>query len=119
MPTITLVQLKEVLHDPSIKGDYVLTDRLWPRGVRKTDMKHIEWYKGASPSTELRKGFHAGDLSPKQFQLAYKKQLDADLESITPLVEKARNHDLHLVTATHDPDTSYLVVLKQAIIDAI
>ena len=116
---INLVQIKDVLHESTPDGYFVLTDRLWPRGVRKVDMEHIEWYKGASPSTELRKGFHAGDLSPKQFQLAYKKQLEAEPQSLAPLIEKAKQQPLYLVTATHDPHTSYLVVLRQAILDAM
>lgn len=115
---IYLAQLKDVLHTPIPDSYLVLTDRLWPRGTRKVDMEHIDWYKAASPSTELRQGFHTGTLSTQQFQLAYKKQLRAEPQVLAPLIEKARQQPVYLVTATRDPNTSYLVVLHQAILDA-
>lgn len=120
MPSlITLARVQDILHDRPTDGYLVFTDRLWPRGISKVDMEHIEWYKDASPSTELRKGFHAGTLSPQKFKIAYKKQLDAEPQFLAPLIEKARQHPLYLLTATHDADTSYLTVLRQSILDAM
>lgn len=120
MPSlITLARVQDILHEAPTTGYLVLTDRLWPRGIRKIDMEHIEWYKDASPSTELRKGFHAGTLSPQKFKLAYKKQLDAEPQVLLPLIEKVRQKPLYLLTATHDADTSYLTVLRQAILEHI
>lgn len=116
---ISLVQMHDVIADPPKTGYVVLTDRLWPRGTRKEALAHVEWYKSASPATELRKGFHAGTLSPAAFKKAYRQQLDADPAQLAPLIAKAREQPLYLVTATHDPNTSYLTVLKQAILDAL
>lgn len=116
---ITLAQIHDVIDQPPTSAYAVLTDRLWPRGIRKEALAHIEWYKGASPSTELRKAFHAGSLTTEAFKRAYKQQLDADPTQIAPLVAKAREQPLCLVTATHDPNTSYLTVLHQAIVDGL
>ncbi|WP_338009998.1 DUF488 domain-containing protein, partial [Sinorhizobium fredii] len=38
-------------------GKRVLVDRVWPRGVRKTDAAIDYWVKELAPSTELRKWF--------------------------------------------------------------
>ncbi|EEG86421.1 hypothetical protein PROPEN_01412 [Proteus penneri ATCC 35198] len=46
--------------DGEHEGYRVLVDRLWPRGVKKTDFHYDEWNKGVAPSTELRKWFHGG-----------------------------------------------------------
>lgn len=116
-PLITLARIQDVLHEAPTTGYLVLTDRLWPRGIRKADMEHIEWYKNASPSAKLRKDFHADTLSPQQFKAAYKKQLDTEPQVLIPLIEKVRQKPLYLLTATHDADTSYLTVLREAILE--
>ena len=54
------IQCKRV-YDPAEDSDgyRVLVDRLWPRGVKKADLVLNEWVKELTPSTELRKAFHA------------------------------------------------------------
>lgn len=117
--TITLSRIYDATHEPSGKAARVLTDRLWPRGLRKDELGDIQWLRDASPSTELRKGFHGGDLPPEQFQQRYQQQLKLDPDSLLPLMRLARKGELQLLTATHDPQTSYLTVLKQAVIQAL
>ena len=36
----------------------ILTDRLWPRGVRKDKLNDVQWCKNISHSTSLRQLFH-------------------------------------------------------------
>ena len=61
------IQCKRV-YDPAEQSDgyRVLVDRLWPRGIKKTDLALDEWDKEITPSTELRKAFHGEvvDLQP-------------------------------------------------------
>ena len=38
-------------------GYRVLVDRLWPRGVKKSDAGLDEWLKDVAPSTELRRWY--------------------------------------------------------------
>ena len=118
--SIQLQQLHHVLAEPNSQLDYVLIDRLWPRGVRKADLESIvHWYKDAAPSPELRKALHDGSLSDAKFRQAYARQLKDDAESLTPLLEKARTGTLCLVTATKNPDSSYLVVLRDALLSSL
>ena len=45
-------------------GARVLVDRLWPRGVRKDELKLTLWLKDIAPSTGLRQWFgHDPDRS--------------------------------------------------------
>jgi uncharacterized protein YeaO (DUF488 family) len=61
--TITLVQkqhlhvqLKQAYASPSPEdGVRVLVDRLWPRGLRKSQAAIDRWVKDVAPSTELRR----------------------------------------------------------------
>lgn len=54
------IQCKRV-YDPAEQSDgyRILVDRLWPRGIKKTDLALDEWDKEITPSTELRKAFTA------------------------------------------------------------
>ena len=38
-------------------GVRILVDRLWPRGLHKSDVKMDLWLKDVAPSTELRQWF--------------------------------------------------------------
>ena len=38
-------------------GIRVLVDRIWPRGIKKTDAKIDIWLKDVAPSTKLRQWF--------------------------------------------------------------
>jgi uncharacterized protein YeaO (DUF488 family) len=54
------VALKRVYAQPSPQdGARVLVDRLWPRGLKKSDAALDAWLKDLAPSNELRKWFHA------------------------------------------------------------
>lgn len=47
------IQCKRV-YDPAEQSDgyRILVDRLWPRGIKKTDLALDEWDKEITPSTE-------------------------------------------------------------------
>lgn len=117
--TITLNRVYDAVHESAGKAARVLTDRLWPRGLSKDELGDIQWLHDASPATELRKGFHSGDISPEHFHRRYQQQLEQNPDSLLPLMTLARKGELQLLTATHDPQTSYLTVLKQAVINAL
>jgi uncharacterized protein YeaO (DUF488 family) len=52
------VRLKRAYLAPSPDdGVRVLVDRLWPRGVRKSDAAIDRWAKDVAPSTDLRRWF--------------------------------------------------------------
>jgi len=56
------VELKRAYDKPSAKdGARVLVDRLWPRGIKKSDARIHVWLRDLAPSTELRQWFHEKD----------------------------------------------------------
>ncbi|MGG4774321.1 DUF488 domain-containing protein [Paenalcaligenes sp. Me52] len=114
---VFLDRIQHAIHHPAVDHPRVLTDRLWPRGLRKEALGDIQWYKEASPSTELRKAFHAGELDVPAFQIAYTKQLLSEASCLDPLLTLLNNGDITLLTATKDASTSYLSVLKAVLLD--
>ncbi len=75
------IQCKRV-YDPAEQSDgyRVLVDRLWPRGIKKTDLALDEWDKEITPSTELRKAFHG-----EAIDFAHFSQRLADIAKKQPL----------------------------------
>ena len=54
-----MLKIKRVYDDESQQdGKRYLVDGVWPRGVKKEDLDHDEWYKELSPSSDLRKWFN-------------------------------------------------------------
>ncbi|MGO4690698.1 DUF488 domain-containing protein [Glaciibacter sp. 2TAF33] len=53
-----VVEIKRV-YEPAVPGDgcRILVDRIWPRGISRTNAHVEEWLKDVAPSTELRTRF--------------------------------------------------------------
>jgi len=113
------VVLKRVYEQPSPHdGARVLVDRLWPRGLKKTDVALDAWLKDLAPSNELRKRFHAHPLQWGKFRQRYLKELSSELanEALQQLYElqKARRR-LTLLFASKNEEHNNAVVLKQLV----
>lgn len=94
-------------------GVRVLVDRLWPRGVAK-DAAHVdEWPKGLTPSSELRRWYHAGEGSYEDFARRYEAELAAPAaaELLDRVRQLADEGDVTLLTASKSPDRSHATVL--------
>ncbi len=53
---MTKIQLKRVYNPPRHSDGYrVFVDRLWPRGMKKSDFVPDEWAKEVAPTPGLRK----------------------------------------------------------------
>lgn len=70
-------------------GVRVLCDRLWPRGVKKDALKYDVWAKEITPSSEIRKLWHHGEMPYEGFSEAYIEELDAS-DGAAAFVKKCR-----------------------------
>lgn len=97
-------------------GDYlVLVDRLWPRGIRKVDLKLDEWDKDIAPSTELRKWFNHEPEKWDEFKTRYLTELKPRAAELQRLAKIAAAKHLVLVYSAKNTEINQAVVLKQAI----
>ena len=113
------VALKRAYNKP-LKGDgcRVLVDRLWPRGLKKTEAKIDVWLRDLAPSNELRKWFHAHRDHWEEFCRRYLRELrsPAAASSLDQLYQcLARSGRLTLVFASKDEEHNNAVVLKELI----
>lgn len=93
-------------------GYRVLVDRLWPRGIKKTDLHYDEWNKEVAPETELRKWFHANTDKFAEFERRYRQALEEKPEFWRPLVVKAGQGNLTLLFSAKDKEHNQAKVLK-------
>ena len=113
------VALKRVYAEPSPHdGTRVLVDRLWPRGLKKSEAALDAWLKELAPSNELRRWFHARPQLWSKFREKYLKELttEAANTALQRLYELQKQHRrLTLLFASRNEERNNALVLKQLI----
>ncbi len=108
------VRLKRAYEPPDpADGMRVLVDRLWPRGVKKSEAAIDVWLKEVAPSTALRQWFGHDPAKWEEFQQRYRAELSHSvaLKELRELV--ARNQRTTLVFGASDADHNNAVVLRK------
>ena len=93
-------------------GTRVRVDRLWPRGLKKTDARIDLWLPEVAPSPELRRWYGHDPARWAEFQRRYHAELDAHPEPVEKLRALARKGPLTLLFAARDPERNNPVALK-------
>src|SRR5690606_24873851 len=93
-------------------GLRVLVDRLWPRGVSKTQANIDVWLKEVAPSPDLRIWFGHEPERFAEFSTQYRSELDNNpaVERIEQL--ESYNKTVTLLYAAKDPTINHAVVLQ-------
>jgi uncharacterized protein YeaO (DUF488 family) len=110
------VRIRRVYEPPEPEdGARVLVDRLWPRGLAKDAARLDEWPKALTPSTELRRWYHAGERSYDEFARRYEAELAAPeaAELLDHVRDLASKGDVTLLTASKSPEESHAAVLAR------
>jgi uncharacterized protein YeaO (DUF488 family) len=108
-----MIQLKRA-YDPPAKSDGTryLVERLWPRGVKKENLRIDAWLKDVAPSTELRKWFAHDPAKWPEFQRRYFAELESNPDACEPILGAARSGPVTLVYSSHDTEHNNAVALK-------
>ncbi len=110
------VTVKRVYEKPARGDGYrVLVDRLWPRGLSKSEAALDSWLRNLAPSDELRHWFHARPENWLTFRKRYLKELAAPeaaevLDELYRLARRKKN--LTLLFASKNEHQNNAVVLK-------
>jgi uncharacterized protein YeaO (DUF488 family) len=115
------IQLKRAYEPASASDGYrVLVERLWPRGVKKTDLRLDAWLKDIAPSPELRRWFGHEPSRFKEFAARYRLELRRSpaAEAVAALSLRASEEPVTLVYAAHDQIHNGAVVLRGELEDA-
>lgn len=109
-----IIRIKRVYEPPSNEdGHRILVDRLWPRGLSKSEAKFHCWLKEIAPSTELRKWYGHDPEKWLEFKRRYFSELDAHTDAIKELLEIAREGTVTLVYSSKEQHLNNAFALKE------
>ena len=112
------VKISRAYDEPGARdGVRILVDGLWPRGVKKTDLKISAWEKSIAPSKALRTWYGHDPAKWPEFRKRYRKELAEPprREALDRLVNMARQGTLTLVFGARDAEHSNAAVIAEAI----
>ena len=101
------------------KGPVFLVDRMWPRGIRKEDLKLDGWVSDIAPSPDLRLWFGHIPERFEEFRTRYRQELDRRPDAVRPLLEAARQGPITLLYAAKDTEHNNAVVLRDYLRDRL
>jgi uncharacterized protein YeaO (DUF488 family) len=111
-----MFKLKRVYEKPSRDDGFrVLVERLWPRGLKKDEVKYDLWLKDVAPSSELRKWFSHDPEKWKDFERRYREELQEQTDAVKLLKQKGREGTVTLLFSSHDEEHNNAVALKKYI----
>jgi len=114
------IKLKRAYSSPSAgDGTRILIDRLWPRGVRKSDAAIDRWIKGIAPSTALRKWFGHKPARWQEFCRRYAAEIHDNADQLAELRAEARKGQVTLVFGARDELHNDAVVLRNVLLGRV
>ena len=111
------IKLKRV-YEPAEADDglRILVDRIWPRGIKKSDLKYDIWAKDVTPSSEARQFFHADPSGNwDRFSEMYREELRVS-DALRKLADQIRGSGFSTVTLLYgfrNPVRNHAVILKE------
>lgn len=95
------------------QGFRILVDRLWPRGIKKEELKADLWLKDVAPSNDLRKWFNHDPARWDEFKRRYFRELESRQSAIDSIVEKTKDGDIILLYGARDDKHNNAAALKE------
>ena len=111
------VRLKRAYAPPAAEdGLRVLVDRIWPRGLRKSDAAINKWMKEVAPTTNLRRWFAHDPDRWNEFRRRYRAELADNAVLVNELRELAHKGTVTLIYAARDELHNQAVVLRDVVL---
>jgi uncharacterized protein YeaO (DUF488 family) len=97
-------------------GTRILVDRLWPRGLKKSDAAIDRWLKDIAPSTALRKWFAHDPARWPEFRRRYAAEIRRHPDLLAELRAIARKGPVTLIFSARDELRNDAVVLRNVLL---
>ncbi len=110
-----MIRVKRVYDPPDpADGVRVLVDRVWPRGLKRTELQLDYWFPEVAPSSPLRKWFGHDPTKWEEFRQRYQKELESEEKKgvLTKLLHWAKSGSLTLLYSARDPKHNQALVLR-------
>jgi uncharacterized protein YeaO (DUF488 family) len=109
------IHLKRI-YEPGSRDDgfRIFVDRLWPRGLKKSEAGVDLWLREIAPTTELRKWFNHDPQRWTEFVADYNFQLKKNEKVANELIDLIKIHKkVSLLYAAKDEEHNNALVLKR------
>jgi uncharacterized protein YeaO (DUF488 family) len=97
-------------------GTRILVDRLWPRGLKKSDAAIDRWLKDIAPSTALRQWFAHDPARWPEFRRRYAAEIRRHPDQLAELRAIARKGPVTLIFSARDELRNDAVVLRNVLL---
>jgi uncharacterized protein YeaO (DUF488 family) len=97
-------------------GTRILVDRLWPRGLKKSDAAIDRWLKDIAPSTALRQWFAHDPARWPEFRRRYAAEIRRHPDQLAELRAIARKGPVTLIFSARDELRNDAVVLRHVLL---
>ena len=106
--------LAKRVYEPAAKSDgfRVLVDRLWPRGLSKSEATLDLWLPDLGPSTALRQWFNHDPARWSEFQRRYHAELNGKTALLATIKEQVKTRPVTLLYSTKDEQHNQAVALQ-------
>jgi len=94
-------------------GKRILVERLWPRGLKKTEAKIDEWLKDVAPSTELREWYSHDPSKWIEFKKRYWKELETKKDVVLRLAKESKENKVTFVFDSKEEKLNNANALKE------
>jgi uncharacterized protein YeaO (DUF488 family) len=97
-------------------GTRILVDRLWPRGLKKSDAAIDRWLKDIAPSTALRQWFAHDPARWPEFRRRYAAEIRRHPDQLAELRAIAGKGPVTLIFSARDELRNDAVVLRNVLL---
>ena len=106
--------LAKRVYEPAAKSDgfRVLVDRLWPRGLSKSDARLDLWVPDLGPSTTLRQWFNHDPARWAEFRRRYHAELKEKKALLATITEQAKTRRVTLLYSAKDEQHNQDIALQ-------
>ena len=111
---VIMIKIKRTYDKPETEDGFRrLVDRIWPRGLKKTDVQMDLWQKDIAPSSPLRKWFKHDESKWNEFKNRYYQELKNKKDSIGLLLDKTRKGTITLLYSSKEDKYNNAIALKE------
>ena len=109
-----MIKAKRIYEKADVTDGYrVLVDRLWPRGMRKSEAKLDGWVKDLAPSAELRKWFEHDPEKWPEFKRRYFEELDKHPKFVNEFIKTINQRKVTFLFSSKELKLNNALALKE------
>jgi uncharacterized protein YeaO (DUF488 family) len=109
-----MIKTRRIYDKPEADDGFrILVDRIWPRGLKKNDVKIDLWQKDIAPSNAIRKWFNHDQRKWDEFKSRYYEELKDKQEIVKLFLEKAEQGTITLLYSSKEEKYNNAIALKE------